>query len=166
MCDFNNLETSAKVAYHQQLLKCAESFGGVNYFLQLLEAIRKTKPHPLTAKHGEFRFSRGIIKWEKVIFKDKFTLLTAIRVSENEEGNLIPSQEDKSYKKVMNLLRTMQPIEFVAMPKNNKDGEGFSFHTFDIVDKETTKINPVFDAIFFCSVDTIKKVLMYTPKAS
>ena len=166
MCDFNNLETSAKVAYHQQLLKCAESFGGVNYFLQLLEAIRKTKPHPLTAKHSEFRFSRGIVKWEKVIFKDKFTLLASIRVSEDKEGNLIPSKDDKSYKKVMNLLRTIQPIEFVVMPKNNKDGEGFSFHAFDIVDKETTKINPVFDAIFFCSVDTIKKVLMYTPKES
>ncbi len=166
MCDFNNLDSAAKTAYHNQLLKCAEAFGGVNYFLQLLEAIRKTKPHPLTAKHSEFRFSRGIVKWEKVIFKDKLTLLTAIRVNENEDGNLIPAEDDKSFKKVMNLLRTIQPIEFTVMPKNNKDGEGFTFHAFDIVDKETTKINPVFDAVFFCSVDTVKKVLSYTPKAS
>jgi len=166
MCDFNNLDSAAKTAYHNQLLKHAEAFGGVNYFLQLLEAIRKTKPHPLTAKHCEFRFSRGLVKWEKVIFKDKLTLLTAIRVNENKDGNLIPDAEDKSFKKVMNLLRTMQPIEFSVMPKNNKDGEGFTFHAFDIVDKETTKINPIFDAVFFCSVDTIKKVLTYTPKAS
>jgi len=166
MCDFNNLDSAAKTVYHTQLLKCAEAFGGVNYFLQLLEGIRKSKPHPLTAKNSEFRFSRGIVKWEKVIFKDKLTLLTAIRVNENKDGNLIPSADDKSFKKVMNLLRTIQPIEFSVMPKNNKDGEGFTFHAFDIVDKETTKINPVFDAVFFCSVDTIKKVLTYTPKAS
>jgi len=166
MCDFNNLDSAAKTAYHNQLLKCAEAFGGVNYFLQLLEGIRKSKPHPLTAKNSEFRFSRGIVKWEKVIFKDKLTLLTAIRVNENKDGNLIPSTDDKSFKKVMNLLRTIQPIEFLIMPKNNKDGEGFTFHAFDIVDKETTKINPIFDAVFFCSVDTIKKVLTYTPKAS
>jgi len=166
MCDFNNLDSAAKTAYHTQLLKCAEAFGGVNYFLQLLEGIRKSKPHPLTAKNSEFRFSRGIVKWEKVIFKDKLTLLTAIRVNENKDGNLIPSADDKSFKKVMNLLRTIQPIEFSVMPKNNKDGEGFTFHAFDIIDKETTKINPIFDAVFFCSVDTIKKVLTYTPKAS
>jgi len=166
MCDFNNLDTAAKTAYHNQLLKCAEAFGGVNYFLQLLEAIRKTKPHTLVAKNSEFRFSRGIVKWEKVIFKDKLTLLTAIRVNENENNNLLPSEDDKSYKKVLNLLRTVQPIEFTVMPKNNKDGDGFSFHAFDIIDKETTVMNPIFDAVFFCSVDTIKKVLMYAPRVS
>ena len=166
MCDFNHLDTAAKTAYHNQLLKCADSFGGVNYFLQLLEAIRKTKPHPLSAKHCEFRFSRGIVKWDKVIFKDKLTLLTAIRVNENDNGNLLPPEDDKKYKKVLNLLRTLQPVEFTVLPKNNKDGEGFTFHAFDVIDKETTRINPVFDAVFFCSVDTIKKVLTYTPKAS
>ena len=165
MCDFNNLDDAAKTAYHKQLTKCADSFGGTNFFLQLLEAIRKTSPHPLTAKHSEFRFSRGIVKWEKVIFKDKFTLLAAIRVTENEDGNLLPDKEEKSYKKVMNLLRTIQPIEFEVLPKNQKDGDGFTFHAFDIVDKDVTRINPVFDALFFCSVDTIKKVLSYTPKS-
>ncbi len=164
MCDFNNLDDAAKSAYHKQLTKCADAFGGTNFFLQLLEAIRKVKPHPLTAKHSEFRFSRGIVKWEKVIFKDKFTLLAAIRVTENEDGNLIPDKDDKSFKKVMNLLRTIQPIEFEVFPKNQKDGDGFTFRAFDIVDKDVTRMNPVFDALFFCSVDTIKKVLTYTPK--
>lgn len=166
MCDFNNLDDAAKAAYHNQLTKCADAFGGTNFFLQLLEAIRKTKPHPLMAKHCEFRFSRGMVKWEKVIFKDKFTLLTKIRVNENEDGNLLPAEDDASYKKVLNLLRTLQPIEFTVTPKNNNDGPGFSVHAFDIVDKKTTRMNPVFDALFFCSVDTIKKVLSYTPKAS
>ncbi|WP_345974471.1 hypothetical protein [Sulfurimonas sp. HSL3-7] len=166
MCDFNNMDDAAKAAYHRQLTKCADAFGGTNFFLQLLEAIRKTKPHPLLAKHMEFRFSRGIVKWNKVIFKDKFTLLTSVRVTENENGNLLPGEDDKNYKKVMNLLRTLQPITFEVLPKNLKDGDGFKVHPFDIVDKKTTRINPVFDALFFCSVDTVKKVLSYTPKAS
>jgi len=166
MCDFNKMDDAAKAAYHRQLTKCAESFGGTNFFLQLLEAIRKSKPHPLMAKHMEFRFSRGIVMWNKVIFKDKLTLLMKVRAEAGEEGNLLPAEEDKNFKKVMNLLRTLQPIEFEVRPKNQNDGEGFKVHAFDIVDKKTTRLNPLFDALFFCSVDTVKKALSYTPKAS
>jgi len=164
MCDFNNLDENEKEKYHKMLNECAESFGGVNFFLQLLEGIRKQKPHPLTAKHSEFKFSRGHIRWEKVIFKDKLTLLLKVRVNESKNGNLLPSKDDKNYKNVMNLIRTLNPIEFVVTPKNLNDGEGFSFHAFDKIDEETTRLNPIFDAMFFCSVDTIKKVLSYTPR--
>ncbi len=165
MCDFNNLDENEKEKYHKILLGCAEAFGGINFFLQLIEGIRKHKPHPLTAKHCEFKFSRGNIRWEKVIFKDKLTLLMKVRVNESKNGNLLPSKDDKSYKNVMNLIRTLSPIEFSVTPKNVKDGEGFSFRPFDMIDDERTRLNPVFDAMFFCSVDTIKKVLAYTPKA-
>ena len=164
MCDFNNLTESEKEKYHKMLSECAEAFGGTNFFLQLLEGIRKTKPHPLTAKHSEFKFSRGNIRWEKVIFKDKLTLLLKIRVDESKNGNLLPSKDDKSYKNVMNLIRTLSPIEFTVTPKNLNDGEGFTFKPFDKIDDETTRLNPIFDAMFFCSVDTIKKVLAYTIK--
>jgi len=166
MCNFNNMDDAAKAQYHRQLIKCADAFGGTNFFLQLLEAIRKTKPHPLTAKHMEFRFSRGIVKWNKVIFKDKLTLLMKVRTDAGDDGNLIPDEEDKSYKKVMNLLRALGPIEFEVKPKNLNDGDGFNMRAFDIIDKKTTRLNPVFDALFFCSVDTVKKALSYTPKGS
>lgn len=161
MCDFNNLDDDAKAQYHKQLIECADAFGGTNFFLQLLEAIRKTKPHPLTAKHSEFKFSRGTIRWDKVIFKDKLTLLLKVRVNESENQNFLPSREHKSYKNVMNLVRTLSPIEFEVTPKNLNDGEGFTLRAFDKIDDETTRLNPVFDALFFCSVDTIKKVLAY-----
>ncbi|MEA1918286.1 MAG: hypothetical protein U9N52_00455 [Campylobacterota bacterium] len=164
MCDFNNLDDAAKANYHQQLNEYAEAFGGRNFFLQLLEAIRKTKPHPLMAKNCQFRFSRGGIKWGKVIFQDKLTLLMNIRLNESENGTLLPDKEDKSYKKVMNLLRTLGPIEFEVIPKHLKDGDGFTMKAFEIIDENTTRLNPIFDAIFFCSVDTIKKVLNYEPK--
>lgn len=164
MCDFNNLSDSDKEKYHTMLLACADSFGGVNFFLQLLEGVRKEKPHPLTAKHSEFKFSRGTIRWEKVIFKDKLTLLMKTRVLESERGNLLPNKKDKEYKNVMNLIRTLSPIEFTVTPKNEKDGEGFTFKPFDLIHDDVTRLNPIFDAMFFCSVDTVKKVLAYTPK--
>lgn len=164
MCDFNNLDESEKEKYHKMLLECADAFGGTNFFLQLLEGIRKTKPHPLTAKHSEFKFSHGTVRWEKVIFKDKLTLLIKARVEESKRRNLLPSKDDKAYKNVMNLIRTLNPVEFIVTPKNLNDGEGFSFKAFDMIDEETTRLNPIFDAMFFCSVDTIKKVLAYTPK--
>jgi hypothetical protein len=166
MCDFNNLDENDKEKYHTMLTECAEAFGGVNFFLQLLEGIRKAKPHPLTAKHSEFKFSRGTIRWEKVIFKDKLTLLLKTRVHESERGNLFPPKEDKDYKNVMNLIRTLNPIEFRVEPKNINDGEGFTFAPFDKIDEETTRLNPIFDAMFFCSVDTVKKILNYTKKSA
>jgi len=163
MCDFNNLNDESKAIHHKQLLACAESFGGVNFFLQLLEAIRKTKPHPLVANNSTFRFSRGTIKWNKVIFNDKLTLLLKVRVSENATNNLLPAKDDKSYKKVMNLLKTLGVIEFEVTPKNLNDGEGFTCKAFDAPSKTTSTLNPIFDALFFCSVDTVKKILNYTP---
>lgn len=161
MCNFNNMDDDAKQTYHEQLTACADAFGGKNFFLQLLEAIRKTKPHPLMAKNCEFRFPLGSIRWGKVIFKDKITLLMKVRVDENETGNLLPDKEDKSYKNVLNLVRTLKPITFEL---KSKEEAGFTIHPFDIVDDMTTRLNPLFDSIFFCSVETVKKGLNYEPK--
>lgn len=166
MCDFNNLNDAEKQAYHERLSAAAEAFGGTNYFLQLLEAIRKTKPHPLTAKQCEFRFSRGSVKWEKVIFQDKLSLLLKERVHESKRGNLLPESSAANYKKVLNLVRTLKPITFQVTPKNLKDGDGFVVVPFEVIDETTTRLDPLFDALFFCAVDTVKKVLNYEPKAS
>jgi hypothetical protein len=164
MCDFNSLDDAAKTALHQQLIQCADAFGGQNFFLKLLEDIRRTKPHPLTAKNCEFRISRGTLKWNKVIFKDKFTLFVDTRTGEGERGNFLLNEDDKKYKKVLNLVRTLAPVTFEAKPKNLKDGEGFTFKAFERIDEKRTRIDPLFDILFFCSVDTAKKILSYTPK--
>lgn len=162
MCDFNKLDTITKQKYHEELLKCANAFGGKNFFLQLLEAIRATKPHPLTAKNSQFRFPLGKIEWNKVIFQDKLSLLLKVRLSENE--NLLITKDEKSHKNVLNLVRTLKPIEFIIKPKNSKDGEGFTIHPFDVIDEKTTHLNLVFDAIFFCAIDSVKRALNYEPK--
>jgi hypothetical protein len=57
MCDFNALTDEEKVLHHQKLLQCANAFGGKNFFLQLLEAIRETKPHPGTRSSLTTNFS-------------------------------------------------------------------------------------------------------------
>ncbi len=166
MRDFNHLDTAAKTDYHHQLLNCATALGGKNFFLHMLEAIRKTKPHPLMAKSCEFHFSHGSIRWDKVIFQDKLTLLGNVRIRESKQGNLLPKQQHETYKKVRNLVRTLHPITFRVKPKQRKDGDGFSMKAFDVIDEHTTQLNPIFDAVFFCSIETVKKILAYQPKES
>jgi hypothetical protein len=166
MCDFSNLDDAAKEAYHRRLTACAEAFGGKNFFLQLLESIRETTPHPLMAKNCEFRFPLGSVKWNKVIFRDKLTLLMKVRASKGGDDNLLPATEEKSYKNVLNLVRTLKPVNFTVKPENPENGKGFTLHPFDVIGEKSTRLNPLFDALFFCSVDSVKKILNYKPKVS
>ncbi len=165
MCDFNQLNEDEKKIYHEKLLKCANNFGGKNFFLHLLEAIRETKPHPLTASNMTFDIELGSITWNKVIFNDKLQLLLKARKNETKQDNFLPQKDEKNYKKILNVVRTLKPIVFHVKPANPEDGSMFFFQAFDIVDENKTKLNPIFDAIFFCSIDTVKRFLNYTPKA-
>ena len=164
MCDFNTLSEEEKKLYHEKLLQCANNFGGKNFFLHLLEAIRETKPHPLTASSNQFSIDLGTIKWNKVIFNDKLQLLLKARVNESSQDNFLPDTNEKTYKKVLNVVRTLKPIVFHVKPAHKEDGPGFFFQPFDTIDENKTKLNPIFDAIFFCSVETVKKILNYEPK--
>jgi len=164
MCDFNNLNDEDKLLHHQKLLECANNFGGKNFFLHLLEAIREAKPHPLTSGNSSFDIELGGITWNKVIFNDKLQLLLKARKNESKQDNLLPEKEEKNYKKILNVVRTLKPIVFHVKPANPEDGSGFFFQAFDIIDENKTKLNPIFDALFFCSVDTVKKLLNYEPK--
>lgn len=166
MCDFNALDDAAKAALHDELTRCADALGGTNFFLQLLEAIRQTKPHPITAANCEFKCSRGTVSWTKPIFKDKASLFMQTRSGEGERGNFLPDVKEKEYKKVLNLVRALAPIRFTVLPKKTNGLEGFEVRPFDRIDDTTTRINPLFDILFFCSVETAKKVLSYQPKTS
>jgi len=164
MCDFNALTEEEKRHYHTLLLEASEKFGGKNFFLHLLEAIRESKPHPLVASNREFAMELGQIKWNKVIFNDKLQLLQKVRTKESEQGNLLPEEEAKNYKKVRNLVRTLKPIVFHVKPASKENGSGFFFQPFDVIDEKTTRLNPLFDALFFCAISTVKKILNYDPK--
>ncbi len=164
MCDFNTLTDEEKKLYHEQLLQCANNFGGKNFFLHLLEAIRETKPHPLTSGNSQFNIELGTIKWNKVIFNDKLQLLLKARINESAQDNFLPDPDAKNYKKILNVVRTLKPIVFHVKPVIKEDGPGFFFQPFDLISENKVKLNPIFDAVFFCSVDTVKKALNYEPK--
>ena len=164
MCDFNTLTDEEKKLYHEKLLECANNFGGKNFFLHLLEAIRETKPHPLTSGNSQFNIELGTIKWNKVIFNDKLQLLLKARVKESSQDNFLPDPNAKNYKKILNVVRTLKPIVFHVKPVIKEDGPGFFFQPFDLIREDKVKLNPIFDAVFFCSVDTVKKALNYEPK--
>lgn len=161
--NFNTMTDEAKKALHERLLAAAASFGGANYFLQLLEAIRETKTSPLAAKNCVFSFELGTVKWDKVIFEDKLNSLTKARLFESKNNNLLPKEDDPAYKKTLNLVRALKPIEFRVKPKNIKHGQGFTTHAFEIIDETTTRLDPIFDILFFAGIDTAKKILKYNP---
>ena len=161
MCDFNNLSDEEKLHYHTLLTTAANNYGGINFFLQLLEALREPTVHPLTSRHQDFLFDLGDVRWGKTIFNDKILLIEKLRKEKHEDNNLLKNKEGKEYKKTINLIKTLSPITFSVRPALRDDGEGFNFKAFDKVDEETTKFNPLFEALFFCSLTTVKKILNY-----
>ena len=162
MCNFDTLDDATRQTLHDELMVYADAFGGKNFFLGFLEAIRQAKPHPLTAKNSQARFPQGTIRWNKVIFPDKITLLQKTRINESKQGNFLPDPEEKTYKTVLNLIRTLGPLQITLEPKGTETK--LELRPFDRIDDTTTRLNPFFDAVFFCSVETVKKVLNYTKK--
>jgi len=158
MLSYNSLDDLTKQNLKKEINDCALALGGKNHFLHLLEEIRKERHHPLMAKSSSFRFSYGTVKWEKVIFKDKVYLLIKMIKDRENNGNLMPKKGDRKYKTVLNLLRTLGPMKFEIRPKNNKDGDGFNLHPFDIIDENTSHLNFMFDVVFFLPIHIVKQV--------
>jgi len=116
MCDFNNLTDEEKLHYHTLLTTAANNYGGINFFLQLLEALRDSSPHPLTSRHQDFLFDLGNIRWGKTIFNDKVLLIEKLRKEKNEKGNLLKDKEGKEYKKNYKLNKNTKPNNLFSTP--------------------------------------------------
>ena len=160
MTNYDSLDNDKKQDLKNQLIKYGISLGGKNHFLTLIEAIRLAHPHPLMAKGACFRFNKGIIKWEKVIFKEKVNLLIILIRDNDKNNNLMPKEGDKNYKTVINLLRTIGPMKFEVKPKNSKDGDGFTLQPIEIIDNNTCHINFMFEVLFFLPIQLIKKIFI------
>jgi len=165
MCNFNNQNEDTKAMIHLFMKKSAESIGGANFLLGMVEALRATKPHPLTAKKCVIESDNSLIKWNKIVFKDKLMVLEEIlllhKSSEEPDFNILESDSQKKKKRILNMVKTLAPIEFLVTPKNPEDGGGFSFKVFETIEDDYVKINPVFVALFFCSTEFTKKALKY-----
>ena len=157
MCDFNNLSNEEKLHYHTILIICAKNYGGVNFFLQLIEALRDSNTHPLCSRHQNFLFDLGNIRWGKIIFNDKVQLIEKLR--KEKKRNLLEDKEGKELKRVINLVRTLSPITFSVRPALRNNGEGFDFKAFDEINEKDIRLNPIFEALFFCSPELVKKIL-------
>lgn len=170
MCNFNKQDDLTKALLHQLLNGSALSLGGHNFLLGLVEAIRNTKPAALTTSKCEVKAENVTIKWNKIIFKDKITafeeVLLIYKDSENYDANFLDIKNDKKKKRVINMIKTLAPIEFTAKPKNEVNGAGFTFTIFNTIDFENNiaTVNPIFMAMFFCSVEFTKKSLKHEAK--
>lgn len=165
MCRFHHLSDTEKTLLRDQLLVYANSIGGKNAFLKLLETIKNTSPHPLVSKTSLLRFPKGLMKWNKNVHRNNLTLLSTRLNSRTEENqNLMVACEDKSYKNITNMIRSLGPLTFTVMMNNEADGSGFSFKAFDIIDENTTLLNPIFEIFFFCPVTVAKKIINFTQK--
>ncbi|MBT5783147.1 hypothetical protein OAN38_03870 [Candidatus Marinimicrobia bacterium] len=158
MTNFNSLDDSLKEKFKYEINDLAKSFGGKSHFLQLIEEIRLEKPHPLMSKNSTFRFRHGTVKWEKVLYRDKVHLLIDLLRNNINDGNLMFEKGNKRYKAVLNLLRTLGPMKFKFKPKNNNDGEGFVLRPLELIDSKITRMNFMFEVVFFLPTHVVKQV--------
>ena len=164
MTKYESIDNKVKQDLKNQLIKNAISLGGKNHFLSLIEAIRIAHPHPLMAKDASFRFEKGLIKWEKVIYKDKVNLLLALIKNSEGDEYLMSEKGNRNYKIVRNLMRTIGPIKFEVRPKNIKDGEGFIFNLIEIIDENTCRLSFMFEVLFILPINLIKKIYIAPKK--
>jgi hypothetical protein len=163
MCNFNKLDEETKALIHQFMTDAANSVGGVNHLLGLIEAMKAKKTNALMFAGKQVTSDHSSIKWNKIVFKDKIDVLTAIltdhRNAENPDLNILAGKSDKKKKLIINMVKTLAPLEFVVTPQSSNDGEGFNFKVFDSIEDDCVKLNPIFVAMFFCSIEFMKKAL-------
>lgn len=165
MCNFNNQTQETKDTIHLFMQKAAQNVGGANYLLALIEAMREKKPNPLIQKNSQVASNNTIIKWNKIVFKDKADVIEKILVGHREaqekDYNILNEANTKVKKNILNMARTLSPIEFIVKPQNPNDGGGFTFGVFDTFSEDEIKFNPIFIAFFFCSTAFTKAALKH-----
>lgn len=162
--DFNKLPEITKQQLHDEVLKCANSIGGKNFFLQMIEDIKKEKPSPLINKSGTFHFSKGKVNLSKSIFKETHTLLFDAIRREEKTGDMLNGINPKEYKSVMNMMRTLSHVQISVNSSDEENNEGFTFDILDTKEEKKTKVTFLFKLIFFYHIEEAKKALNYKSK--
>ena len=165
MCNFNKQSEDAKALIHLFMKKSAEALGGVNFLLSLIETMKADKPNALVNKSKKVKSSEATIEWNKVVFKDKFDVLEEVirshKSSEEPNFNILENESEKKSKKILNMVKTLAPIEFTVTVNGLNDNAGFNFKIFDKQEDNFVSVNPIFVAMFFCSTEFTKKALKY-----
>lgn len=157
--NLKTLSNDDKINLKKELLEKIELFGSTSSFLKLLEDIRASKPHPLISSPTKFNGDSGFVKWNKIIFKDKLILLS--QIFNSKSNNILPSKEEKNYKKYLNLSKTLSPIVFKVRPKLRDLGDGFELSVFDYNEDVAVSISFMFQVVFFMEIKNVKYIINY-----
>ena len=165
MCNFNKQNEDTKALIHLLMKKSADSVGGTNFLLGLIEAMKEKRPNALMSKGCKVESNEVTIRWNKIVFKDKLDVLEEVvrshKSSEDIDFNILEEENQKRKKKILNMIKTLAPIEFTVTPKSEENGGGFNFKVFETIEDNYVKVNPLFTSIFFCSTDFMKKALKH-----
>lgn len=158
---FNDLDLETKKSLSQELIKNANSIGGMNFFLQMIEDIKNEKPNSLLNKTAIFHYKQGKITWGKSIYKDTLTLLFSAMRKEEKDGDMLNDLSPKAYKETMNMMRALKPVTISVSSNDEKDGHGFTFNILDSSQAKKTKIDIMFKIIYFYNIEFAKDALTF-----
>jgi hypothetical protein len=79
MCNYNKQNDDTKELLHLLMMKSADSVGGANFLLGLMEEMKKHKPNALMFKHTKIESEQLTLSWNKIVFKDKLDILEEVQ---------------------------------------------------------------------------------------
>ena len=159
--NFNELDSKTKNQLHTEVKRLAMSIGGTNVFLQMIEDIKKEKPHALLNKSCVFHFAKAKLNWNKQIFKESLDQLFIAMRKEEKDGDMLNGLNPKDYKETMNMMRTLKPLVITVTPKKVEEPKLFSFSILDTSIEKKTKVDLFYKMLFFYHVDFAKDVINY-----
>ena len=154
---FNNLSNEEKINIQKLVLDCMEKVGGRNYFLGMIESVKDAKQHPLLNKTSKCHFENGTIQWGKEIYKDKVVTLKNMLIS-SDKDNILDCSDEKMKKSITNVIKTLGKLEFTI---KTKETDGFTFKPFKTIDENNVELDPLFQIIFFDSLNNTKRIIDY-----
>jgi len=144
---FKDLSKEQQEKMHIDFMSSAMSVGGRNPFLQIIEDVKAESITPLLNKHKAFNLTNGKVIWNKSIYKDTYTLILDSMRKEEKDGDILIDLKPKDYRRIMNMMRAIRPIELVFRPKNSKNGKGFIIPILDTSEDRKTKFSTIFKSI-------------------
>lgn len=156
---FNDLDLKMKEELNIKINEYANSIGGINFFLQMIEDLRNEKPNALLNKTSIFHFAKGKITWSKSIFKDTLTLLFNAMRKEDKDGDILNGLNPKAYKETMNMMRALKPVSISI--RNEDNSSGFVVDILDSSEVKKTKVDIMFKIIFFYNIEFAKDALSF-----
>jgi len=154
---FNNLSHEEKLETQKEVLKCMEVVGGRNHFLGMIEDIKEAVQHPLLNKTAKLHYTNGTISWGKPIFKEKVFALKDMFI-QHPDDNILTIKNDKLNKEIRNCLKTMGKIKFTIQTKEDNE---FIFEPFKTISETNVETTPLFQIIFFDSLNNTKRIIDY-----